>query len=78
MIASDWNANKEIIQHKKQGILYPCEEFQSLDEAIMWALNHKEEMTQMRIESRKEFIKYMPETVLKKIVEEFYKNEHRL
>lgn len=78
VIASDWNANKEIIQHRKQGVLYPCEEFQSLEEAVMWALNHKEEMMQMRIESRKEFIKYMPETVLKKIVEEFNKNEHRL
>jgi len=75
VIASDWNANKEIIKHKKQGILYPCEEFQNLEEAVKWSLDHKEEMMQMRFESRKEYIKYMPETVLNTILKEFSMSE---
>jgi len=77
VIASDWNANKEIIHHMKQGILYPCVEAETLEEAVIWSLKNIDYMQQMRDESRKEFEKYMSETVLKRILEEFDKNEHR-
>lgn len=73
VIATDWNANKEIIYNMKQGILYPCGDINSLEDAIEWSLNNEDKMNQMRIESRKEFIKYMPETILDIVIREFNK-----
>ena len=69
VIASDWNANKEIIEHMKQGIIYPSADIESLYDAVEWSVTHVEEVNQMRKGSRTQFTKYMPETVLEIIRE---------
>lgn len=69
IIASDWNANKEIMQNKIHGLIYPSIEFKSLYEAIEWAIEHVNEFNEMRISCRNEFEKYTPESVLKVILE---------
>lgn len=67
VIASDWNANAELIRHGKQGLIYPCSEMPSLRDAILWAVRNPERMTEMRQNSRAEFSKYTPETIMREI-----------
>lgn len=74
VIATDWNANREIIRDGEQGILYPNRELLTLTDAVRWAAEHPEEMDRMRTESRNAYKSYMPETILKTILEEM---EHR-
>ena len=64
VIASDWNANKEIIRHGVQGIVYPFDDVQTLYDAIVWALAHTDAFNEMRVACRAQFAAYMPETVL--------------
>ena len=64
VIATDWNANKEIIAHGKQGIIYPSDGLETLYDAVVWAMEHEEAWNRMRVTCRAEFTRYMPETVL--------------
>lgn len=75
VIASDWNANKEIIQHKVQGIIYPNDEMRELEDAICWAIQHTEEMAQMREDSRKAFERYTPDAILQVILSKMDESE---
>lgn len=75
VIATDWNANKEILEHNKQGIIYPNKEMSNLEEAILWAINNSQKMEIMREESRKEFQKYKPESIFKIINEKMKEND---
>lgn len=68
VIASDWNANKELIRHGNQGIIYPNDGISSLKDAVRWAIQNPERMSEMRHNSRAEFVKYLPETVAKVII----------
>lgn len=68
IIASDWNANKEIIVDNKEGIIYPNENVKNLYEAIEWAILHKEEINEMRVNSRLKYEEYKPENILKIIL----------
>lgn len=70
IVASDWNANREIIKDGEQGILYPNLNLKTLTDAVNWAVSHPDIMNTMRMESRKAFNKYMPETILKTIITE--------
>lgn len=69
VIATDWNANKEIIAHMKQGIIYPSGELDTLYDAVSWAVKHVDALDRMRVECRAQFTNYMPETVLALILE---------
>lgn len=71
VIASDWNANKEIVVHGKTGIIYPSGEVKTLTEAIEWAIDNKDKMDAMKIACREEYEKYTPEHVSMKICEAF-------
>lgn len=73
VIATDWNANSEIIEHNKQGIIYPNGNIKSLKDAIEWSINHTDIMAKMRIESRAAFNRYTPNEVLKVILEQMNK-----
>ena len=73
VIASDWNANKEIIRDGVQGILYPNRNLSTLTDAVLWAVDHPEDMNCMRVKSREEFNSYMPETILNTILKEMDK-----
>lgn len=74
VIASDWNANKELLQDGKQGILYPNGKQQTLKDAVHWAVNNPTEMNHMRVESRAEFNAYTPEAILTTILRKMEKN----
>ena len=74
VIASDWNANKEIIQNNKQGIIYPSNEMLTLKDAVKYSLNEIDKMNNMRIESRKSFDRYTPQAVLQVILEKMNDN----
>lgn len=67
IIASDWNANKEVISHSKTGILYPSHEGSTLLEAMLWSIQNCSEIDRMRIECRREYEKYSPEKILEKM-----------
>lgn len=64
VIASDWNANKEIVVHGKTGMIYPSDEVKTLTEAIEWAIDNKDKMDAMKIACRNEYEKYTPEHVM--------------
>lgn len=70
VIASDWNANREIIRHDQQGLLYPNDAMPALKDAVRWSIQHPEEMNRMRRKSREEFTRYMPDSILKVILAE--------
>ena len=63
VLASDWNANKEIIVHGKTGIIYPSDEAKTLVETIKWALDNKNKMNEMKVACRAEYEKYTPEHI---------------
>ena len=68
VIASDWNANKELLMHAKTGMLYPSKDFSELFDAVKWSVENVEQMLQMRINCREEYEKYTPETVSSAII----------
>ena len=63
VIASDWNANKELIQDMKQGILYPSSDFRTMEDALLWAVQNPDQMARMRSESRATYDQYTPDAV---------------
>lgn len=63
VIATDWNANREIIDNGQQGIVYPNEEIRTLDRAIMWAVENGEKMYEMGVSAREKFEEYRPERI---------------
>lgn len=70
VIATDWNANKEILEDMKTGIIYPSEKVETLYDAVNWAINNTKDAYKMRIECRAKFTEYMPETILEFILQE--------
>ena len=64
VIATDWNANKEIIENMKHGIIYPLAGIETLHDAVVWSIRNMSAVNRMRIECRSQFVRYMPETVL--------------
>ena len=67
VIASDWNANKELLDHKRTGLLYPREGMENLEAAMLWAIENKAEMDAMRSACRQEYDQYTPEQIGAKI-----------
>ena len=63
VIASDWNANKEIIEHNRQGIIYPNQDMKTLKDAIVWSMQETTTMASMRTESRAAFEQYTPNAI---------------
>lgn len=68
VIATDWNANKEIIDDMKTGIIYPSDRFRTLNDAIEWAVNNADDFNKMRVECRNQFNRYTPDTILEFIL----------
>lgn len=69
VLASDWNANKEIIVHNQTGMIYPNEESKDLLDTIEWAVDNKAKIDCMKIACRQEYEKYTPEHIAKIICE---------
>lgn len=70
VIASDWNANSELVENLKTGWIYPNEKVSSLYESIEWAVQNKETMMAMRKNCKEKAMEYTPEAVMQKILEE--------
>lgn len=69
VIATDWNANKEIIKDGITGILYPNDKFKDLSEAVKWAIENSREMIQMKWNVLEEVKKYDADTLIKIITD---------
>lgn len=67
VIASDWNANGDLVKNGVLGIIYPSEKAKTLREAIELAIDAPDEMCKMRYACRNEYDKYTPEAVFAKI-----------
>ena len=58
VIASNWNANSELIDNFKTGWVYPNDKINDLTESIEWAMKNKEDMIIMREECIKKVVEY--------------------
>ena len=68
VIATDWNCNAEIIDNSINGIIYPNDRIKSLEDAILWAIQNRDAMYQMRLNCLKSAEKYRPNEYIVKIV----------
>lgn len=68
VLATDWNCNGEIIENKKNGILYPNDEIKDLKSAIEWILQNNRKMNDMRHNCIASAQKYQPDAYVKKII----------
>ncbi len=68
VIATDWNCNGEIVENKINGILYPNDENKNLKESILWLINHKEQLNDIKFNCINSANKYQPDDFIKKIV----------
>lgn len=70
VIASDWNANAELVDNFQTGWVYSNHEIKNLYESIVWALENKEKMLAMRVNCQKKALQYTPEVCMKNILDE--------
>ena len=70
LIATDWNANSEIITHMETGIIYPREEFKDLFDGINYSIKNEEEFVKMKKNCSEEAKKYLVEANITKIIKE--------
>ena len=75
VIASDWNANSELIENFQTGWVYPNEKQDSLYQSIEWAMEHRQEMLVMREKCHKKALEYTPEASMRIIIHELEKNK---
>lgn len=78
VIASDWNSNGEIISNYIDGIIYPCEVATNLKEAILYAINNRELITEMRKNCCIKARKYQSDEHIKQIINEMWKENPKL
>lgn len=68
VIATDWNANKEIIRNGEDGVIYPNEQMETLEDALSWSIQNDTQMAKMRANCLKAAEKFTPSTILKTIL----------
>lgn len=69
VIATDWNINSEIIPHMECGIVYPDDKIKNLEEAILWSIDNKEKMHQMKRNCLKKSMEYDVDVLMGKLME---------
>lgn len=77
VIATDWHCNKEMIESGVDGVIYPGEEGNTLEEAILWMIKRNEtessgqpgNIVEIKKNARKRAEKYKPDKWIKKIIE---------
>lgn len=74
VIASDWNANSELIRNFETGWVYPNEKTKTLDESIEWAMEHYDEMVSMRKNCTLMATRYTSDFVMRRIIEKYLKD----
>ena len=75
VVATDWNANKEIIQNGEEGIIYPNDEMKTLKDAMIWSMRHDVRMAQMRANCLKAAQRFTPSTILQTILSKIKNSE---
>lgn len=70
VIATDWNCNSEIIEHKKNGILYPNIEMDDLTDAVKWLIRHNLEVDKLKNYCLETAKNYQPEKYIQIIINE--------
>lgn len=70
VIATDWNCNGEIVENKKNGILYPNDEVKNLEEAIKWVIQNIDSMKEMKKNSIRSAKLFQPDTYILRIINE--------
>ena len=73
VIATDWHCNSEMIESGVDGVIYPGEEADTLKEAIMWIINQKDRMPEIKRNSRRRAETYLPEKSLLLIISKITK-----
>ena len=69
VIASDWNCNGEIIENRKNGLLYPSKDMKNLEEAIKWLIVNQDKMQGFKNECIKKAREYQPDNYIKYIID---------
>ena len=69
VIATDWNSNKELIENKKTGIIYPNIEEEILSDCINWFINNREKVQEMKYNCVRKAEEYLPDVHIERIVE---------
>lgn len=69
VIATDWNANKEIITDGVTGIVYPNDTNKNLYDAVKWAVENRDEILKMKKNALKESEKYGADALIKVIID---------
>ena len=68
-IASDWNCNAEIITNLKTGLVYPSDTFDNFKDALEYSVANKHTIIEMRKNSLNEYNKYLPDNLIKKVID---------
>lgn len=69
VIASDWNYNRELVNHLKTGLLYPEGDMKSLYDCVKWVVENRKQVNNIRRNCAEEYLQYKPEAVMH-IIEE--------
>lgn len=70
VIATDWNANKEIITDDVTGIVYPNDTHKDLYSAVKWTVENTDRVIEMKKSALEESKKYGADNLIKVIVDE--------
>lgn len=70
VIASDWNSNGEIIDDGKNGLLYPGRIAKSLDDAIIYLIQNRNRIIDIKKHCVSDAEKYQPDIYIERIVKE--------
>ena len=68
VIATDWNANKEIIRDGITGIVYPNDKFKDLYSAVKWTVENSDEVIKMKKNALEESKKYGADALISVII----------
>ena len=69
VIATDWNANKEIITDGITGIVYPNDAHKDLYSTVKWAVENGNEIVNMKKNALSEAEKYGADNLMKVIID---------
>lgn len=74
VIATDWNANSELIRNFETGWVYPNDKIKTLSESIEYAVENFDEMVSMRKNCSLFATRYTPDFVMRRLVEKYFKD----
>lgn len=69
VIAKRWNAAEEIIDHNRNGIIYPNDNFLSLEDSIKWMINNIDKHMEMRYQCINKACEYDADKVIDSFIE---------